>query len=77
MNYNKETHRWEFPPHSNLASAVKRFFEILDYKEVSNNDVEFNPVRMDTEDRKIDSCRVMLTAELEDLLPQMKRMANE
>lgn len=75
--WNRETRKWEFPPHQTLESAVKRFFEILDTKETSNNDVEFHPVRMDTKDRKINSCRVILTAELEDLLPQMKSLAQK
>lgn len=76
--WSKETRKWEFPQHETLQEAVKRFFEILDTKEESfMSGREFSPVRMDFEDRKISSCRVTLTAELEDLLPQMKALANK
>lgn len=61
---------WEFPKHPDLTSAVKRFFEILDTTEISNNGVRFHPVQ-------ISSVRVFKTAELANLLPQMKRFAKK
>lgn len=59
---------WVFPEYNNLEDAVKRLFEILETKEVSDNDREFHPVT-------ISSVRVHKTAELESLLPQMKKLS--
>lgn len=56
--------------HPDLASAVRRFFEILDTVEVSDSDREFHPVT-------ISSCRVLMSMELKDLLPQMKKFAED
>lgn len=69
--------KWEFPKYTELAPAVKRFFEILDNKEESDFGQEFHPNRMDTKDLCIHSCRVYATAELESLMPQMKELANK
>jgi hypothetical protein len=55
---------------TDLKKCVKRFFEILDTKETSDNDKEFHPV-------EISSVRVFLTHELNHLLPTMKRLAND
>lgn len=63
---------WVFPKYDHLQDAVKRFFEILDIKEVSDNDVEFHPNRMDLESGVINSCRVYNSAELSSVLDQMK-----
>lgn len=73
--YNKETREWEFQKYHHLQDAVKRFFEILNIKEVSDNGVEFHPNRMNIEDRKIDSCRVFNSAELRSVLEQMEIMS--
>lgn len=59
------SNRWTFPKYTELNLAVQRFFEILDTVEISDNDREFHPVT-------IGSCRVYTTAELEELLWQMK-----
>lgn len=69
--YNRETRKWEFQKYDHLQDAVKRFFEILDIKEESDSGHEFNPVRMNSKERTISSVRVVLTAELDDLLTQM------
>lgn len=63
---------WTFQKYDHLQDAVKRFFEILDIKEVSSNDIEFSPNKMNIESRKIDSCRVYDSAELSSVLEQMK-----
>ncbi len=70
--YNRETRQWEWPQYAHLQDAVKRFFEILDIRETSDFDREFNPVRFNFDDATISSCRVVRTAELTDLLEQMK-----
>lgn len=59
---------WTFPEYTSLEDAVKRLFEILETKEISDQDREFHPVT-------ISSVRVHKTAELESLLPQMKKLA--
>lgn len=69
------TRGWTFPEYTELALAVNRFFEILDQKESSDSGVDFNPVQMDYKALQISSVRVLLTAELTSLLPQMKRLA--
>lgn len=67
---------WTFPVYTELAPAVKRFFEILDSREESDSGTEFSPVYMDFKDLKISSVRVYASAELKSLLPQMKTLAN-
>lgn len=67
--------KWVFPEYTELAPAVKRFFEILDSREESDSGREFSPVKMDYKDLVISSVRVYKSAELESLLPQMKRLA--
>lgn len=51
----------------NLEECVKRFFEILDVKEISNNDVEFSPVY-------ISSVRLWANAELYYLFERMQEL---
>lgn len=70
--YNRETRQWEFLKYDHLQDAVKRFFEILDTKEESDSGHEWHPVTMDFDKVKIASCRVVRTAELQDLFEQMK-----
>lgn len=69
---------WEFPKYDNLDDAVRRFFEIMDEKEYSDNAQRyFSPVRFEVgEDGKviISSIRVYKTAELTSLLKQMKEL---
>lgn len=60
--------KFVFDKHLDLASAVRRFLEILETTEESNNGVKFHPVQ-------ISSVRVFKTAEIESLIPQMKRMS--
>lgn len=72
--------KWVFPIYDNLEDAVKRFFEILDGKEYSDNAQRyFHPIKLQVaeEDAKvfISSIRVFKTAELSSLLPQMKALA--
>jgi hypothetical protein len=67
------SNQWTFPKYDNLDEAVLRFIEILETKEISNNDVEFHPVRVS--DGELVSCRVHKTAELNNLIPQMKELA--
>ncbi len=67
------SNHWTFPKYNNLDEAVLRFVEILETKEISNNDVEFHPVRVS--DGELHSVRVHKTAELNDLIPQMKELA--
>lgn len=52
-----------------LAGCVKRFFEILDIKETSDNGREFSP-------NYISSCRALDGAELSKLITKMKRLSN-
>lgn len=70
---------WTFPKYTELAPAVKRFFEILDEREYSyDTHKEFHPIKLDVDiDAKvyITSIRVYKTAELNSLLPQMKKLA--
>lgn len=68
---------WVFPEYTELAPAVKRFFEIMDSREESDSGVEFSPVKMDYNDLRISSVRVYKSAELKALLPQMKKLALE
>lgn len=58
--------KWVFDKHPDLASAVRRFFEILETTEESNNGVRFHPVQ-------ISSVRIFKTAEIESLIPQIKK----
>lgn len=51
-----------------LKECVSKFFEIMDSKEVSDNDVEFHPNR-------ISSCRVWDTHRLERILKKMKELS--
>jgi hypothetical protein len=51
-----------------LKKCVRRLFEILDVKEVSNNDREFSPVY-------ISSCRVKTSHELGFLLTKMRELS--
>lgn len=67
---------WTFPKYTELAPAVKRFFEILDQRESSDSGRDFNPVQMDYKELQISSVRVILTAELTDLLPQMRALSD-
>lgn len=67
--------KWVFPEYTELAPAVKRFFEILDGRETSDSGVEFSPVKFDFKDMKISSVRVYASAELASLLPQMKELS--
>lgn len=69
-------HKWTFPEYTSLTPAVKRFFEILDSREESDSGVEFSPVKFSKE-WQITSVRVYKTAELNSLLPQMKKLALE
>lgn len=68
---------WTFPVYTELAPAVKRFFEILNSREESEAGVEFYPVKIDFKDFVITSVRVYKTAELKSLLSQMKKLALE
>lgn len=52
-----------------VKQDLKRFFQILNIKEVSDNDREFSPVF-------ISSCRVMLTKELGPILTRLEAFAN-
>lgn len=61
---------WEKTMHDridemSLAEKVKRFFEILDVKEISDNDREFSPVY-------ISCCRCLTGAELSYMFKKMK-----
>lgn len=61
-----------------LALKVRRFFEILDTREWSDNAQKyFHPVKMDFTEAQITSIRVMRTIELNKLLPEMKKLAKE
>lgn len=53
-----------------LKTLVKRLFEILDQKEESDSGREFSPVF-------ISCCRVLLSEELNKILPRMKELAND
>lgn len=64
-----------FQKYYHLQNAVRRFFEIMDITEESSFGREFKPNKFNLEDRKIDSCRVHNTAELADILEQMKIMS--
>jgi len=67
---------WEFPEYDRLEDATKRFFAILDIQEYSDNSqTYFRPNKMNLETRKIDSIRVHNTAELRDVLKQMKELS--
>lgn len=72
---------WKFPEYTELAPAVKRFFEILDEREYSDNArKEFHPIQLGvdiTAKAYISSIRVYKTAELNSLLPQMKKLAEK
>lgn len=59
-------------PSDKLEENVRRFFTILDTKEISDNDVEFNPVKLEV---FISSVRVMKTAELNKLLNAMREQS--
>lgn len=69
---------WTFPVYTDLTSAVKRFFEILDAEELSDNALKYyHPVKLQVEEKVfISSIRVYKTAELGSLLPQMRSLAN-
>lgn len=67
--------KWVFPKYTELKPAVQRFFAILDQRESSDSGVDFNPVQMDYKALQISSVRVLLTAELTDLLPQIKELS--
>lgn len=66
--------RWEeiTRPADSLEENVRRFFEILDTKEISSNDVEFSPTRLEV---TIGSCRTLHCAKLERLLSAMKKQS--
>jgi len=51
-----------------IAALVRRLFELLETVEVSDSEREFHPTR-------IQSCRVMHTIELGELLPKLKEAA--
>lgn len=71
--------KWEFPVYDRLEDAVRRFFEILDGKEYSDNSgKDFHPVRIDVDNNGkvvISSIRVYKTAELTSLIKQMKELS--
>lgn len=70
--WNKETREWEFPKYDHLQDAVKRFFEILDTKEVTMSGKEFHPNSMDFSKKTVISCRVRDSAELANIFEQMQ-----
>jgi hypothetical protein len=51
-----------------IAALVRRLFQLLETVEVSDSEREFYPTR-------IQSCRVMHTIELGELLPKLKEAA--
>ena len=51
-----------------IAALVRRLFQLLETVEVSDSEREFHPTR-------IQSCRVMHTIELGELLPKLKEAA--
>lgn len=53
-----------------LKTLTKRFFQILDTKEESDGGREFSPVY-------INCSRVLLSQELNEILPKMKELAND
>lgn len=59
-------------PADTLEENVRRFFEILDMKEFSANDVEFSPVKVEV---YISSCRVLQSARLAALFKSMKEQS--
>lgn len=61
---------WKAP--ETLEECVKMFFELVDKVEVSNNDVEFKPNRME-----INSCRVWDTHKLGKIIPKMRELSND
>lgn len=60
-----------------LKECVQLFFELMDKKEYSSNDVEFHPNKFDLEGRCISSCRVWDTHRLGRVLGRMKELCNE
>lgn len=65
---------WQAP--NNLEECTRMFFELLDKKEYSSNDVEFQPNRFNIEERVIGSCRVWDTHRLRRIMTKMKELAN-
>lgn len=59
---------WTAP--DTLEECVKLFFQLVDKVEVSDNDVEFKPNRME-----IHSCRVWDTHQLNRIIPKMKELS--
>ena len=57
--------KWEFEKYDHLQDAVKRFLEILNITEETNEGKPYKP-------NKIVSCRVHNSAEMEDVLKQME-----
>lgn len=71
FDYNKAIKVIQTPKADNeLKPLVKRLFEILDTKEESDSGREFSPVF-------ISCCRVLLSQELNKILPRMKELAND
>lgn len=70
--------RWEaWTAPETLEENVRMFFEILDTKEVSDNDVEFHPNRFNAEELVINSCRVWDTHRLGKIMIKMKDLSHE
>jgi hypothetical protein len=54
-----------------LKQLVKSLFDdYLDYTEVSDNDIEFQPIY-------ISSCRVLMTEKLDKLLTRLRELSHE
>lgn len=53
-----------------LSQAVREFFELLDIVEISENDVEFHPVTINT-------CRASTIVPLDDVLTKMKELSRD
>ncbi len=53
-----------------VKDDLTRFFQILETKEVSDNETEFYPVT-------INSCRVMLSVELSEIFARLKEYAKQ
>lgn len=63
---------WKAP--ETLEECIRLFFELLDKKEYSSNDVEFSPNKFDVEGRCIHSCRVWDTHCLNRTMTKMKEL---
>lgn len=71
FDYDKAIKVIQTPKANNeLKALVKRFLEILDQKEESDNGKEFSPVF-------ISCCRVFLGEELNKILKRMKELSND